>query len=388
MGFKQAYRRFEGKPIQVITKHCKNAVQGILKRKKGKIKMLTLGSLFDGICGWLLSAQRSGIKPIWSSEIEKFPMAVTAYHFPEVKQMGDISALDGAALPPVDIICAGSPCQDLSVAYGKGRKGLKGERSGLFAEAVRIIRQMRIQTGGVYPKMFVWENVPGVLSSNAGMDFCYVIESLTGCEIPVPRSGKWANAGMVRSRQCYAGWRVLNSKYFGVPQIRKRVFFLADFRARGNSIAEVLFECKEMQADIGKRERNGGGNPRTLENCTRETGEQVRDEVYDISFRMDVVRKYSGHTPTLGARMGTGGNNIPIVLENTLLNTGGSSVRRLTPLECERVQGLPDNWTYLPDNKLCSNAVRYKAVGNGMAQPCSDWILKRIAEVEREDKNE
>lgn len=110
--------------------------------------MLTLGSLFDGIGGWLLAAEHNGVKPVWSSEIEKFPMAVSKHHFPEVEQLGDITKIDGANIKPVDIICAGSPCQDLSLAQGGNRKGLQGERSGLFRTAISIVRQMRMSTGG------------------------------------------------------------------------------------------------------------------------------------------------------------------------------------------------------------------------------------------------
>ena len=121
------------------------------------MRELTLGSLFDGLGGWLLAAKENGIRPIWSSEIDDFPMAVSKYHFPEVQQLGDITKLDGAELPPVDIICAGSPCQDLSIA-GK-REGLAGERSGLFRKAIDIVRGMRKATNGEYPKWFVWENV-------------------------------------------------------------------------------------------------------------------------------------------------------------------------------------------------------------------------------------
>ena len=106
--------------------------------------MLTLGSLFDGIGGWQIAAVHAGVNPVWSSEIEKFPLDVTAKHFPETIQLGDITNINGAEIPPVDIICAGSPCQDLSVA-GK-RAGLDGERSGLFVEAVRIVREMRGKT--------------------------------------------------------------------------------------------------------------------------------------------------------------------------------------------------------------------------------------------------
>ena len=121
------------------------------------MRELTLGSLFDGLGGWLLAAKENGIRSIWSSEIDDFPMAVSKYHFPEVQQLGDITKLDGAELPPVDIICAGSPCQDLSIA-GK-REGLAGERSGLFRKAIDIVRGMRKATNGEHPKWFVWENV-------------------------------------------------------------------------------------------------------------------------------------------------------------------------------------------------------------------------------------
>ena len=109
-------------------------------------KVLTLGSLFDGIGGWQLAAIKAGVKPIWSSEIEPFPLAVTKLRYPETMQLGDITKIDGAKIPPVDIICMGSPCQDLSIA-GK-REGLQGERSGLFRVAVRLIRSMRVSTGG------------------------------------------------------------------------------------------------------------------------------------------------------------------------------------------------------------------------------------------------
>ena len=121
-------------------------------------EIVTLGSLFDGIGGWQLAAIHNGVEPIWSSEIEAFPCAVTKKHFPNTVQLGDITTLDGARLWPVDIICAGSPCQDLSVA-GK-QEGLNGARSGLFRDAIRLVRDMRRASGGRFPRFFVWENVP------------------------------------------------------------------------------------------------------------------------------------------------------------------------------------------------------------------------------------
>ena len=130
---------------------------------------MTLGSLFDGIGGWLLAARHAGVTPIWASEIEAVPWSVTARLVPDGKQLGDITQSNPDEIEPVDIVCAGSPCQDLSIA-GK-RKGLDGERSGLFHTAINIVRRMRERTAGEYPRLFVWENVPGAFSSNRGMDF-------------------------------------------------------------------------------------------------------------------------------------------------------------------------------------------------------------------------
>ena len=160
-------------------------------------QQLTLGSLFDGIGGWQLAAVRAGIVPIWSSEIEAFPVEVTRRHFHDTLQLGDVTKIDGGNIPPVDIICAGSPCQDLSVA-GK-RTGLAGERSGLFVRAVDIVRQMRRATDGEKPRFFVWENVPGAFSSNHRQDFRAVLTEIGEAEIPMPRSGRWADAGLVRT---------------------------------------------------------------------------------------------------------------------------------------------------------------------------------------------
>ncbi|MGN0588366.1 MAG: DNA cytosine methyltransferase, partial [Ruminiclostridium sp.] len=138
--------------------------------------VLTLGSLFDGSGGFPLGGLLAGIEPVWASEIEPFAVRVTTKRLPQMKHYGDVSALNGAELPPVDIITFGSPCQDMSIA-GK-RSGLDGSRSSLFYEAVRIIKEMRCATNGKYPRFIVWENVPGAFSSNKGEDFRCVLESL------------------------------------------------------------------------------------------------------------------------------------------------------------------------------------------------------------------
>jgi len=137
---------------------------------------MTLGSLFDGIGGFPLTASLCGIDTLWASEIEAVPISITKKHFPSMKHLGDIKNINGADVDPVDIITFGSPCQDLSIA-GK-RAGLEGERSGLFMEAVRVMKEMRVKTNGRCPARIVWENVDGAFSSNRGEDFRVVLEEI------------------------------------------------------------------------------------------------------------------------------------------------------------------------------------------------------------------
>ena len=148
-------------------------------------KPLTLGSLFDGSGGFPLGGLLAGITPVWASEIEPFPIRVTTKRLPFMKHYGNISAMDGGKIEPVDIITFGSPCQDMSVA-GR-RDGLDGKRSSLFYEAVRIIKEMRYATDGKYPKWICWENVPGAFSSNKGEDFKAVLEAVIGITEPNAR---------------------------------------------------------------------------------------------------------------------------------------------------------------------------------------------------------
>lgn len=552
---------------------------------------MKLGSLFDGIGGFPLAASRYGIIPVWASEIEPFPVKVTQKHFPGMKHLGDITQINGAEIEPVDIITFGSPCQDLSVA-GK-REGLQGERSGLFMDAVRIIREMRAATDGKFPRFAVWENVPGAFSSNRGQDFRAVLSEIAETEIPMPTSGKWAEAGMVRTERIDIAWRTLDAQYWGVPQRRKRIFLVADFT--GQCAAEILFECQGLPGNIAESGKEGqavtgsagdsvaipintqiatrhnklgrgtgfgvgdDGDPAyTLQEahghavfteyipksvgtltaeggdkkgphgykgmCTNQAvdaGHVLPVQLYDMTHAEEVMRPFEkGLAPTLNARMGTGGNQVPLVMRevsrtlragagapkheadweslvieprsqdgvcrihedgivptlntaqggqrqpcvciqsatrvksqnglgisqedvsytldslgnhavaypdpaNTLLakanlsfrgdadtvvavdcrnlcenkelsgtlqskDNGGYSlnyqnpvrigyaVRRLTPLECERLQGFPDNWTNIPG---ASDTARYKAIGNSVAIPCVQFIMRRIKEV-------
>ena len=204
-------------------------------------KQLTLGSLFDGSGGFPLGGILAGIKPVFASEVEPFAIRVTTKRLPFLKHYGDVSKINGAEVPPVDIITFGSPCQDMSVA-GK-RAGLDGSRSSLFHEAIRIIKEMRCKTNGQYPRYIVWENVPGAFSSNGGADFKSVLEEVCkvkSSEAVIPQPDKWESAGEILGEDFSVAWRVFDAQYWGVPQRRKRIYLVADFA--GMRAPDILFK--------------------------------------------------------------------------------------------------------------------------------------------------
>ena len=212
------------------------------------MKTMKLGSLFDGSGGFPLTASLCGITPVWASEIEPYPIAVTRNRFPEMKHLGNISAISGANIEPVDIITFGSPCQDMSIA-GK-RDGLDGSRSSLFYEAVRIIKEMRCATNGKYPRYIVWENVPGAFSSNKGGDFKAVLEAIIGitepnAEVPMPEKARWPYADLYMGDRWSLAYRTLDAQYWGVPQRRRRIYLVADFTGRG--AGKILFEREGLR---------------------------------------------------------------------------------------------------------------------------------------------
>lgn len=205
---------------------------------------LTLGSLFDGIGVFPLAASRCGIRPLWASEIEAAPISITQRHFPDMAHLGDITKLDGGAIPPVHVLTFGSPCQNLSQIGN--RTGLAGAKSGLFFHAIRIIQEMRKATNDLYPVISIWENVMGAFSSNDRMDFRAVLSAFTDTEIPMPASGRWASAGMVRGGCPDLAWRLLDAQHWARPRLarRQRVFLVADFG--GRRAPEILFKPRPM----------------------------------------------------------------------------------------------------------------------------------------------
>lgn len=480
--------------------------------------MLTLGSLFDGSGGFPLAGALNGIAPIWAAEVEPYPIAVTRSRFPEMQHLGNVTEVHGDKVQPVDVITFGSPCQDLSAA-GK-RAGIhEGQRSNLFFEAIRIIKEMRESTNGEYPKYAVWENVPGAFSSNHGEDFRCVLEAFANiCDeevsIPGPARKKWSQAGEIMGIGYSIAWRTLDAQYWGVPQRRKRIYLVADFR--DGRAGEILFEREGLRGDSAAGRAPGKGasayapgsaggshsarrlNPiYTLQGNGIDRADTAgcngRGWRKDLCYTLNTIDRpaicfKAGQgakarsigasekvTPTLGSE--AGGNSVPSVCYPQIFHTltaknagnvesaqqpncicygmEGSNkgrgqvlldrspclkarhpsevayvngvdnsprkyiIRRLTPLECCRLQGFPDGWgvldakdalndveadfwenvrktyagingkSYKPMkresltkwyNNLHTDSAEYKMWGNGIALPCAAFVLEGIAE--------
>jgi len=386
---------------------------------------MKLLSLFSGVGGFDLGLEQAGMTTVFQCEWDKHATKVLERHWPTVPRWGDISTLTGAHVlnfaPEIDVVAWGSPCQDLSIA-GR-RTGLDGTRSSLFYEGTRIIKEIREATNGRYPRISIWENVAGALSSNSGLDFGRVLDEM-------------AEAGSLEQE-----WRVLDAQYFGVPQRRRRVFLVSVF---DSSIAERCAEpilpftegmrrhtspggrkATTATASIDARADRVGsqtdnGNERIVKNLSASDWkfpqqQQAHDGkivvtkqpiVFENS-RRDGVRLYRDDVAhTLQAHMGTGGNNTPLAAIGIQGNVIGRQhhngpagkghteegdpmftlntidqhavatelvVRRLTPIECERLMGWPDDWTAGQ-----ADSHRYKQCGNGVASPVAQWIGEQL----------
>ena len=283
-----------------------------------------------------------GWEPAFFSDIEKFPVAVLQHHYPDVPCHGDFTDITEDDYGPIDLLVGGTPCQSFSVAGLRG--GMDDDRGNLALEFIRLAQRKR-------PQWLVWENVPGVLSSNGGRDFGSFLGAL-------------AEIGYGFA------YRVLDAQYFGVAQRRRRVFvvgYLGDWRRA----AAVLFERESLS-----------GNPAP----SREEGEKVapavttgppfsrtRNERVECEAIVPVAKCLTAH----GRRLDFETETFPV---------SAHSVRRLTPTECERLQGFPAGYTQIPwrnkEPENCPDGPRYKALGNSMAVPVMRWICERIQAVE------
>lgn len=314
------------------------------------MKALTLGSLFSGSGGFELAGSIFGIEPLWESEIEPLPIRVTERNFPECLKLGDISRIHGWAIPKVDIITGGSPCQDMSIA-GK-RDGLAGQRSVLFNEQIRIVKEMREddrnsgRTGkDIRCRWMCWENVPGAFTSNQRRDFQSVLTEIVRIAepeapaVPIPEKG-WSYAGCLMGEhgEWSVAYRTLDAKFWGVPQRRSRIYLVADFA--GTTAPEILFERDGLSRHFAESRQaweNNHPHPAASVRTTSGCGGHdlgIRPIVLDnhpqdsrIGIRED------GMSPTLTEKMGTGGNNVPMVMEPIPINDkatrhdGGGSTR-------------------------------------------------------------
>ena len=406
--------------------------------------------------------------------------------------LGDITKISGYNAPIVDVVIGGSPCQDLSVA-GK-RAGLAGERSGLYMEQIRIIKEMRERdkTAGrtgqsVRPRFMVWENVPGAFSSSKGEDFAAVLEEAAriadeSTVIPRPSNGKWRTAGCIMGDGFSLAWRVLDAQFWGVPQRRRRIALVADFG--GLAAPEILFERSGVPGDpaesgtaregtagdaadcvgITNRGRSTGGVSETLRACSHGAlpmvlggvatadADPLQDTAIcvqgncidradtagcngkgwteDVSYTLNTIDRHAvciGNGQANQLRQSDKAGTLTCAhdqqavlsaavdcrngIENAKVNgtlqaksNGGYScnmqnvvrqrycIRRLTPLECERLQGFPDGWTDIGEwvdskgkKRQTTDSARYKALGNSIALPPWRWMLKRLsAQYERD----
>lgn len=366
----------------------------------------TLGSLFDGSGGFPLAGIINGMNPLWASEIEPYPIRVTQARLPNMTHLGDVCGVNGAEVPPVDVITFGSPCQDLSIAGSM--KGIHdGKRSSLFFEAIRIVKEMRAHDRAVgrtdlnvRPRFLVWENVVGAFSSNKGEDFRAVLEAIGSiCQddvsIPRPARGKWKRAGCVAGHGWSVAWRVYDAQHWGVPQRRKRIYLVADLG--GERAGEVLFESESLPGDTSSGgepgKRLAGFVPGSAGNQSRPS-ERVSWQVYDARGNGDgktactITGDHQNRVSDYTALAVGNGQLHQISMTETartldcmhdqqaiLITKEPPVIRRLTPLECCRLQGFPDNWE---DGVQGSDTARYRMWGNGIALPCAADVLARV----------
>jgi len=307
--------------------------------------------LFSGIGGFHLGLEQAGFQFDWVgfSEIDKYAKETYQKNFPNSKDLGDVTTIRHTDLPKIDIITFGSPCQDFSIA-GK-RAGLDGNRSSLIGEAIRLIADCK-------PRFFIWENVKGTFSSNNGEDFWAIIKA-------------FANIGGYRLE-----WQLLNTKWF-LPQNRERIY-LVGYLAEGSG--GQVFPIGESGGENSELERSGEAVTKCLTARGQEghAGMQLvkvksaTKQGYEEAMEGDSIN-YS--VPNSKTRRGRVGKQTAQTID-TACNQGvvnSSCIRRLTPTECERLQGFPDGWT-----EGQSDTQRYKQLGNAVSVPVVKAVGERL----------
>ena len=298
----------------------------------------TFASFFSGIGGFDRGFTLAGFRVTYQCEINPYCRSILEKHWPTITRNEDIKKItDPGTIPVSDVWAGGFPCQDVSLARMGPRAGLKGKQSGLFHEFSRLVEYCR-------PRILVIENVPGLLSSHNGRDFQIVIRTLADLGYSV-------------------GWRVLNSKDFGVPQSRQRVFIVGSYRERGGP-AEILFEPERCE---GHSASGGANGEKPLSPFKESVGDPVKGPI---------VKKLAHCLYACSARH-TGTD-----WSRNYVSYPEGKVRRLIPAECERLQGFPPDWTMPSDDSLRNaddlDSLRYYALGNAVTVPVAQWLARRI----------
>lgn len=339
--------------------------------------MYTDGSLFSGIGGIDLGFEAAGFHTAWQCEIDGNARYILRRHWPNLRCYEDIRETEGSIIPPVDVLLAGFPCQDLSIAGG--RSGMEGNRSSLFFEITRIVQEMRDATNHRAPAFLMLENVPGLYTTHRGRDFAVVLRTLAEC-------------GALD-----IAWRVLDAQYMGVPQRRRRVFLVADFR--GERAETVLFEPESRGGYFATRAKTKKTVAAPLTSGSHGHGTSTPGRHMEDDYNLVATTVTAHHnrnqedsedfvvTPLIPVCPGgktddsywketdvantVAAGNFP--WQGTRIHESAQAVRRLTPVECERLQGFPDNWT-----ETLSDTARYTLIGNSVAVPVLTWIAKRM----------
>ena len=317
-------------------------------------------SLFSGVGGFDRGLEAAEMTTVFQCELDKNCRQTLDHHWPDVPKWDDVSTLTGQYILDhcngIDVVAWGSPCQDLSIV-GK-QAGLTGERSVLFHQGIRIIKELRELSNGKYPTWSIWENVAGALSSNNGADFGEVLYE------------------MDEAGACFSEWSMLDAQYFGVPQRRRRVFVISCFDSA------IAAKCPEKILTVGKSNtRDSSTGKPTGKSFTNNTSKSIRTttKVDSEKNMYSTVESYDEYNDSIG------GDIHHALRAGTKQSTGVLAdmiVRRLTPIECERLMGWPDNHT-LPrsDGKQNPDTTRYKMCGNGVASPVAQWIGQHLMEI-------
>jgi DNA (cytosine-5)-methyltransferase 1 len=341
---------------------------------------LTFGSVCSGIEASQLAFASYGFKQLWSSEIAEFPSKVLEHHFPEIPNVGDMLNIPDLILnrkiEAPDLYCGGTPCQAFSLAgWQNGLADERGQLTMTFIEIANAIDKIRLEDGKKR-SVVLWENVEGALNDRTNA-FGNFIAGLAGFEEEI-KVKRWTKSGYLEGKDRNVAWRVLDAKYFGLPHQRKRLYVLAGGKDFKPDQALFEFDNKDIIKELKLKKTPKSISSLFPENKSEKETEKV---FYKNGVKLEVFREY---TDCLYAAYGTKWNGNAAAYNGSLYVSENDRIRRLSPLECERLMGFPDNYTKVNGN---SNTNRFQAVGNSWAVPVVKWIGSKIKEYSDNKEN-